>query len=58
MSDLDEQALDDDQRKACNAMLCETVARHFPESLGFCENTGHMDYIIDERPYVGARGPT
>lgn len=30
----------------------------FYESLGFCENTGHKDYIIDERPYVGARVPT
>jgi len=28
MSDLNEQALDDDQRKACDTMLCETVARH------------------------------
>lgn len=30
----------------------------FYESLGFCENTGHKDYIIDERPYVRGRVPT
>lgn len=30
----------------------------FYESLGFCENTGHKDYILDERPYVRARVPT
>jgi hypothetical protein len=32
MSDLDEQALDDDQRQARDVMLCETVAGHFPDA--------------------------
>ena len=35
-----------------SATVCEEFERDFYESIGFVRNDGHVEYVIDTRPYA------
>jgi len=35
-----------------SATVCENLEKDFYESIGFIRNEGHVNYVIDTRPYV------